>query len=149
MRRIWYREFYQLLDMLKMGTMVTVSPFRVPFSDIEHPDFLFRQIICLPPSTICPNSWSLLYMTPCWMLGMKWGYSDSRSWIPSQRWYWMSWSDWCDVLRFLEQTVTFQLISEPVYDMIHNLSGGYVKGARLQTISAYHMLRARLEGWLS
>ena len=141
---------------IKMGIMVTVSPFRVPFSDIEHPfllsphhiehsDFLFCPIICLPPFIMCPSSRSLLYMTPCWMLGMKWGYSDSRSWIPSQRWYWKSWSDRCNVLCFLEQTVTFQLISEPAYDIIRNLSGGCVVGARLQTISAYHMLRARLE----
>jgi len=146
--------------MLKMGIISYGQYIQGSFSDIEHPflfslhhiehpDFLFSQIICLPPSTMCPSSWSLLCMTPCWMLGMKRGYSASRSWIPSQWWYWMSWSDQCDVLCLLEQTVTFQLTSEPVYDIIHNLSGGCVVGARLQTILPCHMLRARLEGWLS
>ena len=64
----------------------------------------------LPPFTMCPSSWSLLCMTPCLMLGMKRGYSANRSWIPSQWWYWMSWSDQCDVLCLLGRTVTFQLI---------------------------------------
>jgi len=67
--------------MLKMGTMVTVSTFRVPFSDIEHPflfslhpylDFLFNQIICLPPFTMCPSSWSLCV----WLYAWCWGWSE-------------------------------------------------------------------------
>ena len=98
---------------------------------------------------MCPSPWSLLCLTLCLMLGMKRGYSASRSWIPSQWWYWMSWSDLCDVLCLLEQTVTFQLISGSVYDIIHGLSGGCVVGALLQTIPTCHILRARLEGWLS
>ena len=146
--------------MLKMGTIVTVSTFRVPFSDIEHPflfslhhiehpDFLFSQIICLPPFTMCPSSWSLLYLIYAWCWRMKRDYSASRSWILFQWWYWMSWSDWCDVLCLLEQTVTFQLISGPVYDIIHNLSGGGIVGARFQTVLTCLILRARLEGRLS
>ena len=98
---------------------------------------------------MCPSSWSLLYLILCLMLGMKWGYSASRSWILLQWRYWMSWSDRCNVLYFLEWTVTFQLISRPVYDIIHDFSGGCVVGALLQKVSTCYMLRARLEGWLS
>jgi len=116
---------------------------------IEHPDFLFCQITCLPPSIICPNSWSLSCMTPCWMLGIKWGYSDSRSLIPSQWWYWVSWSDLCNVLCLLEQIVTSPLTSRPAYDTIRTLPGSCVVGAQLQTIPTGHMSRAGLEGWLS
>jgi len=110
----------------KIGIMVTIGTLRIPVPDIErpflfslhqYPDFLFSQIICLPPSTMCPSSWSLLCLTLCLMLGMKWGYSASRSWILLQWWYWRSWSDRCNVLCFLEWTITFQLISGPVYDI--------------------------------
>ena len=153
---IW--RIYQLPDMLKIGTMVTVSTFRVSFSDIERPflfslhqcpAFLFSQILCLPPFTMCPSSWSLLYLAYAWCWRMKWVYSASRSWILFQWWYLMGWSNRCNVLCFLVRTVTFQLIFGPIYDIIHNLSGGCIVGARLHTIPTCHMLRARLEGWLS
>ena len=49
----------------KMGIMDIIGNLRIPILDIERPflfslhpylDFLFSQIICLPPSTICPSS---------------------------------------------------------------------------------------------
>ena len=96
-----------------------------------------------------PSSWSLLYLAYAWCWRIKRDHSASRSRILFQLWYWMSWSDWCDVLCLLEQTVTFQLISGPAYDIIHNFPGGCIVGARLQTIPTCHMLKARLEGWFS
>ena len=69
---------------------------------------------------------------------MKWSSSASRSWILSQWWYWISWSDRCSVLCFLERTVTLQLISGPVHNIIHKLSGGCVLSARLYTVPTYH-----------
>ena len=63
----------------------------------------------------------------------------------------MCWSVWFSVLYLLELTVTLQMISGPVHNIIHKLSGGCVISAWLQKVLTYLMLRIRLEWllWLS
>jgi len=152
MRRIWYREVYQLPDMLKMGINSYGQSFqgsffryRVPFlfslHHMEHPDFLFSQIICLLPLP-CVLTLGLFCV---WLHAWCWGWSEiilpvGPGFLPNGN------NGWVDLISAM---FSVSLNRQSLYNIIHNLSGGCVVGARLQTISTGHMLWAGLEGWLS